>query len=383
MPASVIYVNNAATSYPKPPEVVAAVQACLQAPPADSLRGGGSQDVSLGARQAACELFDVPRAEQIVLSTSGTAALNIAIFGTVSPNSVVAVSSWEHNSVTRPLTYLASDFGVTVEVFDPLARAGLQRLVQCLERGASVVVMSMSCNATGCILPFAEVAEIVARRGATLVLDASQAAGCLDFRYSALPGRVFVAMSGHKALLGPPGTAILIVPDALARPHVVGGTGAHSSLSGMPTELPLRYEAGTPNTCGIAGLAAGLKYLANRGITALGRARSANVLNIRQSLNGVSGVRLVGVNEDDGGVGIMAFTVDGWDPTEFAVALQESFSIHARGGLQCAPWAHQMLGTYPRGTVRVSVGSDIEPAHVDYLCRSVRRLASREGTPCS
>ncbi len=377
MPELRAYVNNAATSFPKPPAVVAAVTDALLSPPADGGRGGSGVDGSLAVRRAAQRLLGVAEPEQVILLASGTEALNLAILGNLKPGDRVVGSTWSHNSVSRPLAHAARNLALKVDRFDPMDSSGqgMQALSTSLSHGASLVVMPVGCNVTGAVTDFLAVAEEVARHGATLVLDASQAAGCIALEHRGLKGRVFLALSGHKALCGPAGTGLLVVPDAEGTPIRFGGTGVRSKDELQPPVLPCRYEAGTPNLPGAAGLAAGLGYVLAEGVEKLSAHRAHCVELARQRLEHVPGVSLLPRVQPNGALGIVSFTVTGWDATDFSGALFSGFGIESRGGLQCAPNVHRKFGTFPAGAVRLSFGPFTTERDVCYVCDSVARLA--------
>ena len=354
-----VYLNNAATSFPKPQRVVDAVVRALGAPPADTGRGGGEADPRAECRRLLAALLGVPDPLRVVLLPSATHALNLVIGGLATVGGHVVTTPLEHNSVLRPLAHLARDRGIGVTIVRPerTGRLSPAAFAAALDRGTCLAVVNHASNVSGGIQPIEEIAELVARAGVPLLVDASQSAGILPIDHEALPGRVFVAFSGHKALLGPAGVGALIVPDDSLPQDVVGGTGAQSESVLHPAQLPLRHEAGTPNLPGIAGLCAGVRAVAECGVERGGRQRAELVRELTGELGRIPGVRLVPVAADDGRVGVLSFNLAGWDPRDVGFALREVFGIEVRAGLHCAPLAHRFLGTAPLGTVRVSFGS--------------------------
>lgn len=261
-----IYLDSAATSLLKPPSVARATAMAVRTM-ASPGRGGHSAamraaDTVFACREAAAELFHVPEPERVVFTMNATHALNIAIHSLVSPGDPVVISGYEHNSVTRPLHALGAQVRVAESpLFDPEAAVSAFRRAL---PGAKAAVCTMVSNVFGYLLPVREIAELCAAAGVPLIVDASQAAGCVAFDAAAL-GAAFVAMPGHKGLLGPQGTGILLC-FAQPKPLLCGGTGSQSVLQDMPVELPDRLEAGTHNVPGIAGLLAGIRYLSAQGV---------------------------------------------------------------------------------------------------------------------
>ena len=261
-----IYLDSAATSLLKPPSVARATAMAVRTM-ASPGRGGHSAamraaDTVFACREAAAELFHVPEPERVVFTMNATHALNIAIHSLVSPGDPVVISGYEHNSVTRPLHALGAQVRVAESpLFDPEAAVSAFRRAL---PGAKAAVCTMVSNVFGYLLPVREIAELCAAAGVPLIVDASQAAGCVAFDAAAL-GAAFVAMPGHKGLLGPQGTGILLC-FAQPKPLLCGGTGSQSVLQDMPVELPDRLEAGTHNVPGIAGLLAGIRYLSAHGV---------------------------------------------------------------------------------------------------------------------
>ena len=375
-----VYLNHAATSFPKPREVVEAVMGWFEQPPVDHARGGDARLDPVGPcrRELAC-LLGVAEPAQVVLLPSATHALNAVVNGLVTGDSHVVTSVLEHNSALRPIAHRERDLGVSVTrlgvgwdgTVDP---GGLARA---LRPHTSLVVLTHASNVTGSIQRVEALAHVAAQAEVPLLLDSSQAVGAVEVDHQALPGRVFIAFSGHKGLLGPPGVGGLVVPDGELLQTVVGGTGIRSESLLHPPELPLRHEAGTPNLPGLAGLVAGVRLVRAVGVHALGERRAALVRRLRQGLGAVEAVRLLTLSGDDGRVGIVSFSVRGWPPEEVGFVLRESFGIEVRSGLHCAPLVPQALGVDPRGTVRASVGWSTNEEQVDALVTALAALEAR------
>ncbi len=374
-----IYLNNAATSYPKPPSVIEAVCRSLENPPMEPGRNIGSCDPILSCREILAKVFGVKRPEQVVLTPSATFALNTAIFGLADswPQARrIVATALEHNSVLRPLTHLERTGRAEVAIAEPQSdgQVSVDAIESLCGEDTGLIVMTHASNVTGCIQPVEAIADLAASRGIPLLIDAAQSAGCLPLDVSGLPGRIFVAFAGHKGLYGPSGMGGLIVPDDRLGQTIVGGTGVRSELLHHPENLPLRHEAGTMNLPGIAGLAAGAEFLVEKGIQSLGSQRDRLVKRLRGNLLDVERVTLSPLFENDGRAGIVSFHVADMDPGELGFILHESFGIELRAGLHCAPLAHRALGSMPLGSLRASVGCFNTESDVDQLAEAVAVL---------
>jgi cysteine desulfurase family protein len=374
----VVYLNNAATSFPKPKQVLEAVALSLACPPTEPGRSGGGADPLAACRQALAHVFRVSRPNNIVLLPSATHALNTALLGLAEPDTHVVSTVLEHNSVLRPLAHLARK-GVEVTFLRPDGSGvvSAEAVDRALRPTTTIVAITHASNVTGAVQPVEEIARTVAGKGVALVLDAAQSAGCLPIVYDELPGRVFLAFAGHKGLYGPAGTGGLVVPDERLEQSLFGGTGVRSESDEHPPELPLRHEAGTPNLPGLAGLRAGAEFVLRRTVEVLGAHRSRLVNRLRDGLAQIPAVKLATLPGADGRAGVTSLSVDGWTPEELGFALRESFGIETRSGLHCAPLVHGWLGTAPKGSIRVSVGAFNEESHVDLLVDAVRKLVIR------
>ena len=371
------YLNQAATSFPKPREVVEAVLAWFDAPPVDAGRGGDiAADPITPCRRELAALLGVDDHKRIVLLPSATYAINLVIGALVGPGSHVVTSTLEHNSVLRPIAHRERDLGATVTSIQPDPDGTLQArtLAGALRSTTALVALTHASNVTGSIQPIAELAETAAAAGVPLLVDASQTAGAVPIDHRHLAGRVFLAFSGHKGLLGPPGVGGLVVPDDGLPQTVVGGTGVRSDAVFHPGDLPLRHEAGTPNLPGIAGLTAGVRVVGRTGVETIGRHRAHLVGRLRSGLSGLGHVRLFPLAADDGRVGVVSFQIAGWEPDEVGFVLRESFGIEVRTGLHCAPHALRGLTGGPGGSIRVSVGLPSSEADVSSFLAAIASL---------
>lgn len=361
-----IYLDSGATSLRKPPEVRRAVSRALRCC-ASPGRGGypaaqrGAREV-YACREAASALFDCAP-EQVVLTASCTHGLNIAIGSLVRPGDAVAVSGFEHNAVMRPLYALGADIRIAGRrLFD--WDNTLEEFRRVLDGGVRAAVFTHVSNVFGYILPVEELAAMCRARGIPFILDAAQSAGSLPVRLGAL-GAAFIAMPGHKGLLGPQGTGLLLCAGG-ARPLLYGGTGSESLPRDMPQLLPERLEAGTHNVPGAAGLAAGLRYVAGH-MDAIARAEHRQARRCAHALQAL-GLRVFAGAHQAGTVSFLPGT-----DCEAAAEILARRRIALRAGLHCAPLAHQSAGTLDTGTLRVSFGMDAADWQTDALIAALRR----------
>lgn len=371
------YLNNAATSYPKPRTVTEAITATLQAPPVDPGRTGGGNDIAKTCRKQLSALLNVADPLQVALLPSATYALNLAIHGLVNaPGAHVVTTELEHNSVLRPIANRIEELGGEVTFVPPNEEGQVEAsaVVAAFRAETALVVVSHASNVTGCIQPIDEIAARCANARVPLVVDAAQSIGCVPIDYESLPGRVFLAFAGHKGLLGPTGVGGLVVPDNELPQQIVGGTGIRSESPTHPSELPLRHEAGTPNTVGIAGFSAGLEHIARRGVEVEGDHRHNLVMSIRRHFEQIEDVQLSPLSGGDGRAGIVSFTLASWSPEDLGFILRQMYNIETRSGLHCAPMAHRTLGTESKGTIRVSLGSFNGEDDVVQLVRAIREI---------
>ena len=363
-----IYLDYGATSFHKPPAVYRAAEKAMRTC-ANPGRGGYGAAMEAAktvfdCRVAAAELFSCQPA-QVVLTTSCTHGLNIAIRSLVKPGDTVVVTGFEHNAVTRPLHALGANLRVAGrKLFD--WDDTLEEFEKAL-KGADAAVFTHVSNVFGYILPVGEMAALCRKRGVPFILDAAQSAGTLPIDFSSL-GAEFVAMPGHKGLLGLPGTGILLCGQR-GEPLLYGGTGTQSVLQEMPDELPERLEAGTLNVPGYAALTQGLRYLKRVGTDSVFHHEQQS---LRHCVRGLvqQGFRVFAGAHQAATVSFLP----GQDCEEAAEVLARQ-GIAVRAGLHCAPLAHESAGTLETGTVRVSLGFDTPKAQIDAFLRAAAKLS--------
>lgn len=364
-----IYLDNAATSFPKPEEVFRGMDAFVRSSAANPGRSGHRRAVQAEAmindtRLLLARLLGFSRPERIVFTLNATDALNMAIKGVLQPGDHAITSMLEHNSVSRPLNQLERDGIITLTRLpaDSHHRIDPQEVIKAFKPSTRLVALTHVSNVTGTIQDIRAIGSAVRERNALFLVDASQSAGAvpIQFEKDCLD---LLAFTGHKALLGPTGTGGLIVGERVeVSPWREGGTGGDSSSPVQPSELPHRLEGGTPNVFGIAGLREGVRILLDRGIdSVLAHERSLvtefyRALRNPEQFSWYGADRAIAERQGEGRVGLVGINLPGFAPAELAAILDERFDIAVRAGLHCAPYAHRHLGTFPEGFVRFSVG---------------------------
>jgi cysteine desulfurase family protein len=375
----IVYLDHAATSRPKPPGVTEAVVRALEELGSP---GRGAHECGLAAsrtifqsRTALAGLIGAPDPRDLVFQCGCTQALNLLLKGTLRPGDRVVVTSMEHNAVVRPLAALMAD-GVIVDVVQADAGGLVDAdAVEALVRSAPTraVVCQHASNLTGTIQPLPDVADIAHAAGAVLIADGAQAVGHLEVDVSVI-GADGYAASGHKGLPGPQGVGMLYLSAELDVSELLqGGTGSGSESEAHPTERPARYEAGTPNTPGIAGVGAAVEWSRTHGRETRERER-ALARRLAEGLTTIPGVRLLGPAPDEPRVPIVSVVAEQMEPDRIAFELDDQWGIAVRAGLHCAPWAHRTVGTEHTGAVRFGIGWCTTEAQVDTALAAMREL---------
>lgn len=384
MPDKRIYLDNAATSWPKPEAVYRAVDDYhrkLGAPAGrSSYREAAAIERLVGScRQKIARLIGAADARQIVFTLNGTDALNMALHGLLSPGDHVVTSVCEHNSVLRPLRFLAEQRQIAATyvgcnspgIFDP---DEVRRAITPQTRLVAIVHAS---NVTGAIQPVAAIGQIAKERGIPVLVDAAQSLGYLPVDVSAL-GCDLLAAPGHKGLLGPLGTGLLYLSAEIAErlvPLRQGGTGTRSDQDVQPLTLPDRYESGNLNVPGIVGLEAGVSHILQAGIERCRTSTEQLTSRLLAALAEMPLVTIYGPRQSAQRVGVISLNVQGYDPRELASLLDANWSIQTRAGLHCAPRMHAALGTAPAGTLRLSVGHFTTEAEIDAAIAAIREIS--------
>lgn len=376
-----IYLDNAATTLHKPPQVAQAVVHAMTTM-GNAARGAhaGALEASrtvFGTREKLARLFACQRADHVVFTANSTEALNIAISGLIRRGDHVISTDCEHNSVLRPLYRLEEERGVTLD-FVPADRSGLvdyadfERLMRPDTRA---VVCTHCSNLTGNILDIGRIADIAHRRGALLIVDASQTAGTVPIDMERL-GVDVLCFTGHKGLMGPQGTGGLCIrPGVEIAPWKVGGSGVHSYDRHQPMEYPTRLEAGTLNSHGIAGLSAALDVILERGVEDIQRTEHALMQRFYDGVRQIPGVTVYGDFSAAQRGAIVALNVRDYDSSAVSDELTVTYGIATRPGAHCAPRMHRALGTQEQGAVRFSFSCYNTEQEVDAAVAAVRAIA--------
>ncbi|HDQ70751.1 MAG TPA: aminotransferase class V-fold PLP-dependent enzyme [Chloroflexi bacterium] len=379
-----IYFDNAATSWPKPPAVLEAMAHFLNETGANPGRAAHRRAIASGrivyeAREAVATLFNAPDPLRVVFGPNVTEALNLALAGYLRAGDHVITSSMEHNSVMRPLRAL-EQAGVKLTVV-PCSPAGFldpAGVEAAIRPNTIMVALNHASNVTGSILPVAEVGRICRQRDLLLLVDAAQPGGAYPVDVQA--DRIdLLAFTGHKALCGPMGTGGLIVGDrvdvARLRPLKRGGTGSNSELEEQPDFLPDMCESGTPNAVGLAGLAAGVQWVLEQGVAAIRAHEVELTRRLIGGLQSIPGVTVYGGLDPERQTATVSFNVAGKAPSEVGLRLDDEYGIMCRVGLHCAPAAHKTIGTFPDGTVRFGLSTFNTLDEVDAAVQAVAKLA--------
>lgn len=380
-----IYMDNAATSWPKPPGVIEAMERCMREAAANP--GRGSHEMAVKAsrvlfegRKALAKLFRVRNPNDIAFTLNTTHALNLALQGWLQAGDHVITTMLEHNSVRRPLETLRRKIGIEVTYLKTSAAGtiDLRELREAVRPSTRLIAITHSSNLLGTIHPIGEIGTIARERGVRLLVDAAQSAGVLDLDVEAM-GIDLLAFPGHKGLMGPQGTGGLYIhPDLELEPILSGGTGSSSESPEQPSMRPDRYEAGTPNTVGIAGLTEGVKFVLAETTERIHRQERSLTRQLMEGLSEVPGVRLLGPGPETERTAIVSFLIDGTDPSEAAFRLDREYGIAVRSGFHCTPLGHESAGTTDTGAVRASPGYFTTESEIVSLIDAVRDIATTQ-----
>lgn len=376
-----IYLDNAATTLHKPPEVAEVVkQAILTA--GNAARGAHSVSLSASrtvfeTRQKLAQLFSCPRPDHVVFTMNSTEALNIALYGLLSPGDHVISTDLEHNSVLRPL-YDLQTRGVFVDFVSADRRGNVryEDFEALFRENTKLVVCTHASNLTGNVLDIAHISKITHAHGARLIVDASQTAGSIPIDMQKM-GIDVLCFTGHKGLMGPQGTGgLCIQPGVEIRPLLRGGTGVHSYDKDQPQAYPTRLEAGTLNGHSIAGLDAALDFLLAQGVETIGARERSLMRRFYDGVRDIPGVTVYGDFSQEARAAIVALNIHDYDSSEVSDVLFTDYGIATRPGAHCAPRMHEALGTEKQGAVRFSFSYFNTEEEDDAAIYAVRELAA-------
>jgi cysteine desulfurase family protein len=375
------YLDNAATSFPKPESVYRGMDQFARTTLANPGRAGHKMALAAehaldDARHRLNRFFNGKGPERFAFTLNGTDALNMAFKGALSPGDHAITTDLEHNSVSRPLramelagvitlTRLAADGGGTIDP-DAIRKAVTPK--------TRLIALTHASNVLGTVQPVAEVGRIAREHDALFLVDGAQTAGVVPIDVQSM-NIDLLALPGHKSLLGPTGTGVLYAgPRAKLQPWREGGTGGDSASETQPREYPYYLEGGTPNVLGVAGLVAGLQYVEERGLDAIHAHETALVERLWSRLEALGGFEVFGHRDHSRRVGTLSFRSEALPAAELGGILDQAFDIAIRPGLHCAPYVHRAIGTFPDGTVRVSPGPFNTEADIDRLADALAEI---------
>jgi cysteine desulfurase family protein len=336
--------------------------------------------ILMDAREALAGLFGIDNPLRLVFTKNATEALNLAICGMLRPGDHCLTSSMEHNSVMRPLRALEKrGIEVTIAPCSSSGELDPGNIEKAIKKNTRLIVLTHASNVTGTLMPIDEIGKIAHKHGLLFCIDAAQTAGAYPIDLEKLDIDL-LAFTGHKALYGPQGTGGLYIREGLEEklePLMRGGTGSRSEYQEQPEFLPDKCESGTPNTVGIAGLGAGTRFILSQDVAKI-RAQEQGLTQILiEGLASIPGVRVYGCRDVERKAAIVSFNIGDLSPSEITMALDEEFGIMSRPGLHCAPSAHQTIGTFPQGTVRLSAGYLTTKEEITLALEAVAKIAAR------
>ncbi len=378
-----IYMDHAATSFPKPDEVSRAMTKHLAHLSANPGRSGHFLSLEASralfeARETLARFFHVDDSRRVILTKNVTEALNLVIYGILNQGDHVVTTSMEHNSVMRPLRDLESRgiIQLTVVASSPEGVADVKGIASAVRpEQTRLIVVNHASNVVGTLVDLEPLCEI--KGAAYLLIDGAQSAGSVPLDLSEYDVDFF-AFTGHKALLGPQGTGgvILRTGQEPLRPLIRGGTGSHSEYEEQPMFLPDRFESGTPNGVGMAGLAAGVRVVAAKGVEAIRAHERRLTERLLEGLLRMDRIHVYGSRDPERQTAVVSINVDGMSSSEVGFQLDRNFDICVRTGLHCAPSAHRTIGSFPQGTVRISMGASTTMDEVGELLEALKWLVS-------
>lgn len=378
-----IYLDNAATSFPKPSSVVDAVVNYMTNIGSNPGRGSynnaleGSRIV-YNCREKLCNLFNFQKPENVIFMPNITYSLNTLIKSIVKNNWHIIISSMEHNSVLRPIFQLKETMNIDIDVIQCSEEGfiDLDDFKSKIKQNTKLAVLSHASNVNGSIQPLYEIGEICRNKGVYFIIDSAQTAGSLEVDFKALNCNA-LAFTGHKSLLGPQGIGGFLIDDELNNlsiPYIVGGTGSLSSQITQPDFLPDKFESGTLNTPGIAGLLEGIKFIEKEGLKAIRDHEDSLTKYFIDSLLNMEGIIFYGSTNTELRTSTISINFSHRDSAEVSYLLDSQYGIMTRTGLHCAPLAHKTIGSYPMGTLRFSLGYFNTKEEIKYTIDSLHNI---------
>jgi len=379
-----IYLDNAASSWPKPQSVTEAMTDFMTNVGANPGRSGHRLSIEAGrivynARENVAALFGMTDPMRVIFGLNATDGLNLGIRGVLAKGDHVVTSSMEHNSVMRPLRDMEKQ-GIEITIVQCSKEGCLdpEKVNEAIRKNTRLIELNHASNIVGTILPVREVGEIARENGIPFMVDTAQTAGILpiDMKKDNID---LLAFTGHKGLLGPQGTGGLVIGEDFdlrqLKPTKSGGTGSRSEFEYQPEFLPDRFESGTMNTVGLAGLNAGVEFILNESIMKIHKREMSLARRFIDGIEDIPGLTTYGVFDENKQTSTFSFNIGGLSPSDVGFALDEDYGIMCRVGLHCAPTAHRTIGSFPDGTVRFSMGYFITEDDIDFALNALGELA--------
>ena len=379
-----IYLDNPATSWPKPPQVKEAMNRFMEEVGANPGRSGHSLSIEAAriiydAREALSVLFHVKDSSRIVFTLNATESINLALKGLMKYKDHVITSSMEHNSVMRPLRDLEKK-GISLTVVPCFEDGTLdpREVEKKIQSTTRMITLNHASNVTGTLLPIREVGKIARKYNLLFLVDAAQTAGAYPIDVEK-DGIDLLAFTGHKSLYGPQGTGGLVIGERINEKEMIplkqGGTGSRSEFEEQPDFLPDRFESGTPNSVGIAGLLPGVQFVLKKGVELIRQHEMTLTQKLIEGLKEIPQVKLYGPGSHKNRIATLSFNFSRLSPSNGALRLEKEFGILCRPGIHCAPAAHHTIGTFPEGTIRFGLGAFNTEREIEIAIQAVSLIA--------
>lgn len=378
-----VYLDNASTSFPKPKSVSDSIYNYLTNIGGNPGRANHSNALESNrylflARETIANFFNFHKIENVIFTNNITSSLNILINGILKPGDHMITSSMEHNSVIRPLYNLKENIGIDLEIVSAKSNGILDvnSISKAIKPNTKLIVITHASNITGSIQPIQRIGELCKKNNIFFILDSAQSAGVLEVDFKKFNLNA-LAFTGHKSLLGPQGIGGFIIDDELNKicnPYILGGTGSLSHSLTQPDFLPDKFESGTLNIPGIIGLYEGIKFIEKEGLNTIYEHNSYLRSYLINEISNINNFNIYGDLDPANGTSCVSITHNNLDVSELSYILDSDFGISNRSGLHCAPLAHQTIGTYPNGTVRLSLGYFNTLDEIKYTVDSLNKI---------
>lgn len=379
-----IYLDNAATSFPKAPGVAESMSDYILNIGTNVGRGAYSSSYEAGnivyeTREFICDLFNFNKPENVIFTKNITESMNVLIKGLLKEGDHVIVSSMEHNAIMRPLNSLGNKIEYTKALCNNLGELDIEDVINSIKPNTKAIIMTHASNVSGTILDLEKVGEICKENNIFFIIDSAQTAGFLNLDFQRLNADA-IGFTGHKSLMGPQGIGGFILNNKMVNELstlIEGGTGSLSDTEFQPNYMPDKFESGTLNIPGIYGLNASLKYLLDYGIINIREKEIQLIDRFLKGLINIENIEIIGNKTSKGRTGVLSLDFTNYDNGIVAHELSKSHGIMTRSGMHCAPSAHKTLGTFPRGTVRFSVSHFTTFKEIDYAIDCINKIVNK------